>query len=166
MRRSDTSIKTERLWLRQIDETDAEAIVSLRADESVYCYFLNPVKISADEHRLWYEEQYKVDYNRIDWIAVDDETGDFIGVYGAKKVDENTVEVSYITKPDKQGCGYASEAIGAIMDFCCCLWNVDIAEVRIHKDNCTSLTFAKKIGFHMVYESGNFIRMTRVINCD
>ena len=34
--RSDTSIKTERLWLRKIDETDAEAIVSLRQDEDVY----------------------------------------------------------------------------------------------------------------------------------
>lgn len=44
--RSNTSIKTERLWLRQIDETDTESIVKIRSEESVYRYFLNPVRIN------------------------------------------------------------------------------------------------------------------------
>ncbi len=45
MKRSDTSIKTKRLWLRQIDETDAESIVALRSVKEVYKYFLTPMKI-------------------------------------------------------------------------------------------------------------------------
>lgn len=151
MRRSDTSIKTERLWLGQIDETDAEAIVSLRADKEVYRYFLNPVKISAADHKKWYEEQYKDDRNRIDWVAVGDYSGDFIGVYGAKKVDENTVEVSYITKPDKQGYGYAKEALESIIEWCMENWDFSILIAEVHHDNKSSIEFIKKPGF---YECG------------
>ena len=79
--RSETSIKTDRLWLRQIDETDAEAIVSLRQDEKVYRYFKNPVKITAEGHRDWYRDGYCNNDNRIDWIAVDDVTGAFISTF-------------------------------------------------------------------------------------
>lgn len=147
MRRSDAPIKTERLWLRQIDETDAESIVSLRSDENVYKYFLNPVKISTTDHGIWYDEQYKKDNSRIDWIAVDDETGDFIGVYGVKKLDENTVEVSYITKPDKQGRGYAKESVKAIIQWCRLRWGVLLFIVNIHCENASSIIFASALGF-------------------
>ena len=147
MRRSITSIKTDRLWLRQIDETDAEAIVDIRSDKNVYKYFLNPVKISIDDHRRWYNEQYKNDDNRIDWIAVDDKSGDFIGIYGAKMVERNTAEVSYITKPDKQGCGYAKEAVEAIIRWCVDYWGVNSAIVTINKGNKRSISFARHLEF-------------------
>lgn len=129
--RSDTSIKTDRLWLRQIDETDAEAIVSLRSDEEVYRYFLNPVRITVDAHKVWYKEQYSSDDNRIDGIAVDDETGTFIGVYGVKKDVDGTVEVSYITHPIYKGYGYASEAIESVIKWSVDKWNIRTVKVII-----------------------------------
>ena len=161
MRRSETSIKTGRMWLRQIDATDAESIVALRSDESVYRYFLNPTKLTVDSHRSWYEKQYKIDTSRIDWIAVDDETGDFIGVYGAKKESSDTVEISYITNRDKQGFGYAKEAVKAIIDWCENNWNVNSFEVNIHRSNIPSISFAKRIGFVKFDSAGGFIRMRK-----
>lgn len=109
--RSNTSIKTERLWLRQIDETDTESIVKIRSEESVYRYFLNPVRINIEDHNAWYKKSYCLDENRIDWIAVDDKSGAFIGVYGVKKIDETSIEVSYITTHLHKECGYVLEAI-------------------------------------------------------
>lgn len=164
--RSETSIKTERLWLRQIDETDAESIVALRSDENVYKYFLNPVKLMIEEHRKWYEEQYIDDYSRVDWIAVDDETGAFIGVYGAKKVDEDTVEVSYITSSSHQHRGYAREAVAAIINWCKDKLKVVDFVVNVHENNEGSLKFAQSMGFILRDNTGCFTKLHLKHECD
>lgn len=159
MKRSETSIKTERLWLRQIDETDSESIVVLRSDEDVYKYFLNPKRLSVAEHRVWYNTDYIKSDDRIDWIAVDDETGEFIGVYGAKKMDDATVEVSYLTAERKKHQGYAAEAIKAIMDWCQSEKKEAIFVVNIHEENIPSIKFAEYMGFHTVKKKGLFLEM-------
>lgn len=145
--RSETSIRTERLWLRQIDETDAESIISLRSKENVYKYFLNPIKLTVDGHREWYNNVYIHSYDRIDWIAVDDRTGELIGVYGAKRVDAGSVEVSYITEPSHKHKGYASEAVEAIIHWCEKQWSISEIIANIHIENKESISLAKKLGF-------------------
>ena len=170
--RSETSIKTERLWLRQIDETDAESIVSLRSKENVYKYFLNPVKLTIDRHKEWYNNTYINSYDCIDWIAVDDETGEFIGVYGAKKVDSGSVEVSYITESSHQHKGYAAEAVEAIILWCEKQWSIVKIIANIHIENKESINFAQKLGFKISTSrihtkdisdncSGSFIQLRR-----
>lgn len=156
--RSDTSIKTDRLWLRQIDETDATEIVRLRSDEKVYKYFLNPVKISVDQHALWYKDAYANDDSRVDWIAVDDQDGSFIGVYGAKRV-EDVVEVSYITDPSHKNQGYAAEAVKAIIEWAKKYWDIFVFEAIVHCDNNESISFASKLGFSAIRKQGNFVTM-------
>lgn len=156
--RSDTFIKTERLWLRQIDETDAEAIVRLRSEENVYKFFLNPVKITVDQHTMWYKDTYVHDDYRIDWIAVDDHNGSFIGVYGAKRV-ENVVEVSYITDPSHENQGYAAEAVKAIIEWSKKYWNIFVFVANVHCDNKESISFASKLGFSAIRKWGDFITM-------
>lgn len=158
MKRSETSIKTDRLWLRQIDATDAESIVKLRSDESVYKYFLNPVRLSIDEHKKWYREIYNTSDERIDWIAVDDETGEFIGIYGAKKDVDGSIEISYLTVNEKKHQGYASEAIRAIIKWCRGKLEEATFMVQIHKNNA-SIQFAKKIGFHYYKKLGHFLKL-------
>lgn len=164
MKRSETSIKTKRLWLRQIDETDAESIVALRSDENVYKYFLNSKKLTVDEHRVWYNNVYAKFEDRIDWIAVDDETGEFIGVYGSKKEDGNSVEVSYITNPDHQNKGFALEAVNGIIDWCVDNWHISSVTVCIHKDNNPSLEFVYRLGFKKKeLTDKTFIKMNKYI---
>ena len=157
MRRSDTTIKTDRLWLRQIDETDADSIVCLRGDEEVYKFFLNPTKLTVSEHKKWYEFSYILSDNRIDWIAVDDNSGSLVGVYGAKKNDASkSVELSYITAPEKQHMGYASEAMAAIEQWCIKQWKTEVFVLSVHKDNKSSIKFADKNGFKRFKEEDNF----------
>lgn len=159
MKRSETSIKTERLWLRQIDETDAESIVALRSGEDVYKYFINPKKLTVDEHRVWYNNVYIKSDDRIDWIAVDDETGEFIGVYGAKKIDYRIVEVSYITAGGKKHKGYASEAVNAVIDWCKLKWKAMEFIVNIQENNEGSLRFALSLGFASYDYKNNFVKL-------
>ena len=145
--RSETSIKTKRLFMRQIDETDASAIVSLRSDENVYKFFLNPIKLTVEDHLSWYHNSYCNNTNRIDWVAVTDNGGEFIGVYGANREQDNTVELSYITNPKQLHRGYASEAVKAIIDWCTEKWETTSYKVTIHKGNEVSIGFAHKLGF-------------------
>lgn len=161
MKRSETFIVTKRLWLRQMDETDAESVAGLRSDENVYKYFLNPVKLTVEMHREWYREQYCKSDTRIDWIAVDDGTGEFIGVYGAKITDSDTVEISYITADLHKHFGYASEAVEAIINWCENKWSLYTFVTNIHKENIASIRFAEKLGFAATEESDEFIRLER-----
>ena len=159
MKRSETSIRTKRMWLRQIDETDSEAIVGLRSDERVYRFFINPVKLTLEDHVRWYKTNYIMSSSRLDWIAVDDQTGVFIGIYGVKIKAQDTVEVSYITHTDKQRQGYASEAIKGLLVWAIKHLHVQYAVANVHEENMESISFAEKMGFEHIGKEGRFLSM-------
>lgn len=163
MKRSTSHITTERLWLRQIDETDTESIVGLRSDERVFRYFLKPSKLTVDEHLHWYREKYIHDRNRIDWIAVDDDTGAFVGIYGAKKIASGEAEISYITADCMKRRGYAFEAVEAVINWCVKQWKIRTAVVEIHKENSVSIAFADMMGFKNVDSNESFVKMRKYL---
>lgn len=160
MSHSASHIKTERLWLREIDESDAGTIVRLRSDPKVYCYFSSPHKLTEDEHRKWYLENYVENAGRTDWIALDDESGHIVGVFGAEL--ENgcdqcyNVELSYMINPDDYGKGYASEAIRGIMQYCALNFPVGSFFAKVHIENKKSICFIKRMGFSLAGRQGNF----------
>ena len=152
MKQSDAIKKTERLFLRQIDETDTEAVVKLRSDEKIYRFFKKPVKLCADDHIRWYRNVYCKNEECIEWIALDDELGFFVGIYGAMKSDENVVELGYITNPEYKQRGYASEAIIGIIKWCSKKWGTEDFLAIVHEDNKPSIEFVYSLGFE---ERGN-----------
>ena len=152
MKRSASHITTDRLWMRQIDETDAQSIVKLRSKDRIYRYFLNPKELTLGEHNCWYRNNYVPNENRIDWMAVNDNDGTFVGVFGAKKVGLGEAEIRK---------GYASEAVRAIISWCVNSWTISFVMVEIHKDNKSSIQFAKKLGFQKKSDNGSFLRMER-----
>lgn len=145
--KSDAIIKTNRMLLREINETDADAIVSLRSNEEVYKYFCNPKKITVEEHKKWYRDSYCTDDSRIDWIAVDDKMGDVIGIYGLKKVSNEVAEVSYITNPCYYGKGFATEAVSSLIKWCKDNWRMKRMIAVVHEANNPSIAFAHSLGF-------------------
>lgn len=68
MGHSTSHIKTERLWLREIDESDTDTIVRLRSDPEVYCYFSNLHGLTADGHRKWYWGNYVGNTGRLEIV--------------------------------------------------------------------------------------------------
>ena len=162
MKRSISIITTERLFLRQIDETDAESIVMLRSEKDVYRYFHNPVKLTLEDHKKWFRDCYCKNDDRTDWIAVNDQDGSLVGVYGAKKSKDNEIELSYLTSRQMRGRGYASEAVKAVIKWCEDNWHNSLFCVSVHKDNTASLLFAKSIGFSEESSEGDFIIMKMI----
>ncbi|MEE3392306.1 MAG: GNAT family N-acetyltransferase [Lachnospiraceae bacterium] len=68
-------ISSPRLKLREINESDACFIVSLRSDPDIYRYFKNPHAVTLESHIKWYKDTYLPDKDRIDWIAFKENEG-------------------------------------------------------------------------------------------
>lgn len=62
-------INTERLTLKEITAQNAPYIVKWRSDPEVYKYFINPHKITLEEHLSWFEDRYANNPNRYDFMA-------------------------------------------------------------------------------------------------
>ena len=157
MKHSETHIQTKRLWLREIDESDTETIVSLRSDPKIYRFFTKPHEITREEHLNWYRTRYCRDENRIEWLAIDDDTGQVIGIYGAKSAEGDTVEVSYLTVESVRGAGYAMEAVEAILQWAKMRWSSKRAVAVVHRENQPSSGFIQKLGFCANQEKNGFI---------
>ena len=149
-------IQTDRLLLRGIDETDAEAIVRWRADPDVYRYFKNPHRITAEEHMSWFRNTYLQDDRRYDWMCLAKEDGRRVGVFGLFR-DTDCTEVNYLLAPEEQHKGYAAEAVRALMDYEFRIRGGRRMVAEIHEDNRASSALAKKLGFQQVSADRPFV---------
>ena len=157
-----TSLATERLTLRGIDETDAAVIVSWRGDPAVYRYFKSPRRITEEEHLQWYRGRYLPDETRCDWMCLRQSDGAKIGVFGLIRRGE-AAEVSYLLAPEARGQGYAGEAAAALLAYAAADWKITRATAEIHRDNAPSLALAKRLGFSETARQGDFIILEKEV---
>lgn len=155
------TIRTERLYLREIREDDAEIIVSWRSDPQVYQYFKNPHRITIEEHLNWYREAYRGQSNMIYWICYFG--SDPVGVFGIKKLFENSAEVSYLIDPKYQHRGYAREVLDVILRQAEKKWNITSVTADVHVNNMASVKFIKAMGFMEDKTDGFFITYCKKI---
>lgn len=154
------NIKTSRLLLRPIRIDDAECIVKLRNEETIYRFFKNPHKMTMQEHIQWYENNYSHDETRHDFvIQLFQENSPIIGICGIKNldVDRGRMELSYLLDIKYQKNGYAKEAVTALMDMAKGRWGVREVCATIHQDNRASSCFIKRLGFSVVGREGEFV---------
>ena len=149
-------MESERLFFREITEKDAKLIVGWRSDFETYRYFLNPHKITLEEHLKWYKNIYKKDENRVDYIAITKASTEPIGVFGLIYQDK-TVEVNYLLGEAFRGCGYASEAVDFFISYAKGTRKVKTAVAEVHKDNKPSLLLAERMGFSESKRDGDII---------
>lgn len=152
-------LNTERLLLREIRETDTSLIVKWRSDPQVYQYFLSPRPITREEHLNWYYNCYKGNSNRIDFMAVEKESGREKGVFNIKRDFSNSqnAEIGYLLDKCAQGKGYAQEVIRKLMVFAKNEWKCDKIIFLIHEENKASQVLADKLGYAMTGRKGKFM---------
>ena len=140
------TIESERLVFRGIAEKDAEQIVAWRSDPDVYRYFKSPHKISLEEHLNWYKNSYLNSASRYDWMCIDSESGENLGVFGLV-ISGDTAEVNYLLSPNAQHKGYATEGVMCLVGYAIAKWSVTKVIAEIHKDNAPSIALAERLGF-------------------
>lgn len=139
-------MESRRLRFREIEEQDAQFIVDVRSEPDVYRYFVDPHRITLEEHLHWFRDIYPHNEKRTDYIAVDKATGERAGVFGLIR-DGNTVEINYLIAKPFQRRGLAYEGSKYLLEYAKTTLCCSKAFAEIHEDNTASLKLADKLGF-------------------
>lgn len=155
MAKTFSTITTQRLFFRGINEDDTDDVVRWRSLPEVYRYFKSPHKISVEEHKNWFRNSYLNNNNRFDWICIEKETGTKIGIFGLINNHEYA-EISYLLDKKSQHKGYAREGIDALVRFAFERLKVERIIAEIHKENMPSIKLVEKKGFKLYEQKQDF----------
>ncbi|MCG2611594.1 GNAT family N-acetyltransferase [Flavobacterium sp. SM15] len=153
-------IETERLILRPIVLSDAEAMFVLDSNPNVNIYLgNNPVQTM--EETIGYIENIQNQYIQNGtgrFAVVLKETNEFIGWAGIKFLTEpennhvNVYEIGYRLQEAHWGKGYGSEAAKAWLDYGFTEMNIPKMYASVHKENAASKRILEKIGMQITSE--------------
>ena len=149
-------MESSRLFFREIEEDDSAFIVDVRSDPEVYRYFVDPHRITLEEHLNWFRNIYPHNDKRTDYIAVDKESGERAGVFGLIK-DGDSVEINYLIAKPFQRQGLATEGVECLLDYAVNVLCCRKAIAEIHKNNHASLALSKKFGFVQTDNRGDIL---------
>jgi len=156
------SIKTERLILRPVLDTDVDGMFELDSNPEVHRYLGN-MPITTKEQAVKaieaLQEQYK-ERGIARWAVIHKETNEFMGWSGIKYLHEseqengfyNVYELGYRFIPKFWGKGYATESAQAWVDY---IFNeTDIKTIYAAADipNKGSVNVLQKAGFEITDE--------------
>lgn len=108
-------IKTRRLILQPFTEADQDAMEQLLCNEKIKETFMLPDFTSADEVARLFDKfmEWSQDDSRYErGIYLEHK---LIGFVNTVEIVEDTIELGYVIHPDYHSCGYASEALRAVI---------------------------------------------------
>ena len=131
-------IKTERLDIRLASDDEMRDLIAKENDEELkkaYGEMLDLCVRYPDE-RHWYGA----------WF-IEDKTGKRIGDLCFKGLADGRVEIGYGILPEYRGCGYATEAVRAAVEWALEQIGVNAVEAETERDNTSSQRVLEKVGF-------------------
>lgn len=150
-----TQIITERLVLRPLTYTDADALFILDSNPKVMRYLGNhPLKEISEVHVYLKNilQQYE-DYGIGRWAVIEKKTNILIGWAGIKFINEESngvkafYDLGYRLRPEFWGLGYATEATLAWIDYAQKNINTPKLYASAHIENIGSQNVLIKCGF-------------------
>lgn len=149
-------IESAQLFLRDFVSTDAPDLFALDSDPKVMRFISSPAT-DLDQSITLIEQQiaYYKNYPGLGaWPAFTKSSGDFIGLFALKMLDETSqIEVVYRLKPAFWGMGYATEMSRILV-------NYGLKELKLPQivgvtqlANLASQRVLKKVGLHYVQDA-------------
>ena len=143
-------LKTPRLLLREIDATDAPALLDLYADRAyMQWYGIAPCSDLADaENRIKKLSEMRRASNPATPWAIE-RAGEFIGTCGlfAWNQSWHKCSIGYELLQKAQGHGYINEAIKAVLPWGFREMEVNRIEAQVHPNNRRSIAVLRRVGF-------------------
>jgi [ribosomal protein S5]-alanine N-acetyltransferase len=154
----DLILETERLILREMLPTDAEAMFRLDSNPNVVRYLGNKPFKSIDEsiNLIKYVRKQYTDNGIGRFAVVLKETDEMIGWAGIKFVTDiendrtNFYDLGYRLLEEHWGKGYASEATKAWLDYFFQTMKLPVLVANINVNNLESNKIVKKFGFQII----------------
>jgi RimJ/RimL family protein N-acetyltransferase len=145
--------ETERLLLRELEESDTGSLAEIYADPEVMRYVGKGIILDYEQTQKSVENWIKY-YERFkfgNWAAIEKETGKFIGLCGLSWLpDSLEIEVSYLFSKDSWGKGYATETAKAILEYGFNYIGLKRIVALVYPQNTQSIHVIEKLG--MKYE--------------
>jgi len=143
-----TILETERLFLREFQPADVDALAEIMGDPETMRFYPHPK--SREETAAWIEWSRRsyADHAFGHWAAVAKEGGELIGSIGLVMQDvdgDRLVEVGYILKRSRWHEGLATEAATACRDHAFAVVGVDRVIALIRPENGPSRRLAERL---------------------
>ncbi|WP_375436773.1 GNAT family N-acetyltransferase [uncultured Hymenobacter sp.] len=145
-------LRTQRLVLRQLQQTDASALLQQRSDERIIRYLDREPDSSLDQTTALIEriEQNAVDNLGVTWgIVRPAASHDLLGTIGLWRIiaEHHRAEIGYGLHPDYWQQGIMSEALEAVLDFGFRQLKLHSVEANVNPNNTASRRLLEKHGF-------------------
>lgn len=145
-----TVLKTDRLTLREIRVDDVDRLYEIYAGPGI-TDFIEPLYEDRDEEIVYTRDYIKYQYGFYGyglWIVVENDTGRIVGRAGlTNRAGYLEAELAYVIEKDRQGRGYAQEALRAAIDYARDELYLESLNCFIVPGNEISLHICKKLGF-------------------
>lgn len=144
------TLKTERLSLRAMHPIDAEDMYDYARQGEVTEFLLweaHPSVAYTKQYLGYIQSRYALG-DFYDWAVIEHESRRMIGTCGFTRIDtvNNMAEIGYVLNPDFWGRGYATEAVGRVIEFAFSELGVHRVEARFMEGNQASLRVMEKLG--------------------
>jgi RimJ/RimL family protein N-acetyltransferase len=149
------SLQTERLTLRRSRPEDAETISAYRSIPEVGRYQGWERTEPPGGRDQIAERAGRARGEPGGWVqfSVEErESGRLVGDVGLSPAEgePGVIKVGYTISPDAQGRGYATEAVGALVDYAFDELDFDIVRAYASEENEPSIRVAQKVGMRLV----------------
>jgi RimJ/RimL family protein N-acetyltransferase len=153
------TLETDRLLLRPLEISDAEAMFAMDNNPLVHKYlWQNPTQEISETIKIIEYVQKQYDENNIGRFAtILKETGEFIGWTGIKYINDhvengntNFYDYGYRLNEKFWNKGYATEASYAWLDYGFNQMKIDIMNAYTHSENGASNHILQKVGMNFV----------------
>ena len=144
-------LKTSRLILRQLKESDCQDIFFLRTDEDVNRYVKRSKPKSLDDAKEFiYKVNDGINKNEsLYWAITMKDQQELIGticLWNFSK-DKRIAEIGFELKPEHQGKGIMNEALVKVIEFSFTSILINSIDAYTHKDNISSIKLLKNNDF-------------------
>jgi [ribosomal protein S5]-alanine N-acetyltransferase len=145
------TLETDRLLLRQIIRTDADALFIIRSDAEVMRYIPRPIATTVDDVFPFIEmlDDFLEKGERINWAIVLKETNQLVGMIGFvnMKLAHYRAEVGYALAAKFHRKGIMTEALKRIVQFGFETMKLHSIEAIVDADNKASNALLVDFGF-------------------
>jgi RimJ/RimL family protein N-acetyltransferase len=156
--RTDTAFEplvTERLQLRRSAPEDSGVISSYRSDPDVRRW-QGWDRTDPESVRAVIEEMANRSPGEAGgWVqlsVIERETGSLVGDVGMSPADgePGVMKIGYTVSPSYQGRGYATEAVGALVEYILGTLGADVVRAYASASNAPSIAVAEHVGMKLV----------------
>ncbi|MCK9225848.1 MAG: GNAT family N-acetyltransferase [Candidatus Muirbacterium halophilum] len=149
MRNTDNKIIGKRIYLREMEEADAQLIVIWRNDPDINKNMFKNKKLTLEDHLIWFRNRSN---NRYDYMICDINTNLAIGTVNFTVQDSFAESGRLLGNKNYLGKGYAKEAAFLWLWYGFEKLKLEKIIAKVRKENVTNIELNKKLGFKIVSE--------------